>query len=178
MHESVKAGLDRMPAVEPVVASLIVSPDEALRPDVRCPRTQCRVTDDFLCKAYNAGARAGHLGNSMAHLMFALSASLQDASGATAAVGFSDAASQAFVLMTRELGRAMSFLVQARRQVWLAQSPLTEACRRTLRGVPVVPGEFLDQQLWRCWSELFRRASLASSFLAPSSSSMLEPSFR
>ncbi|MEQ2228517.1 hypothetical protein ILYODFUR_009740 [Ilyodon furcidens] len=34
MHESVKAGLDRMPAVEPAVASLIVSPDEVLRPDV------------------------------------------------------------------------------------------------------------------------------------------------
>ncbi|MED6242291.1 hypothetical protein ATANTOWER_002474 [Ataeniobius toweri] len=40
-----------------------------------------------------------------------------------------------------ELSRVMSFLVQARRQVWLAQSPLTEACRRTLRGVPVMPGE-------------------------------------
>ncbi|MEQ2173998.1 hypothetical protein GOODEAATRI_003228, partial [Goodea atripinnis] len=141
MHKSVKAGLDHMPAVEPAVASLIVSPDEALRPDVRCPRTQCRVTDALLCKAYNAGARAGRVGNSMAHLMFALSASLQDSGGATAAVGFSDAALQAFALMTRELGRVMSFLVQARRQVWLAQSPLTEACRRTLRGVPVVPGE-------------------------------------
>ncbi|MEQ2168368.1 hypothetical protein GOODEAATRI_013591, partial [Goodea atripinnis] len=71
MHKSVKAGLDRMPAVEPAV---------------RCPRTQCRVTDDLLCKAYNAGARAGGLGNSMAHLMFVLSASLQDAGGATVAV--------------------------------------------------------------------------------------------
>ncbi|MEQ2175177.1 hypothetical protein GOODEAATRI_015427, partial [Goodea atripinnis] len=69
MHKSVKAGLDRMPAVESVVASLIVSPDEALRPDVRCPRTQCRVTDDLLCKADNAGAGAGCLDNSMAHLV-------------------------------------------------------------------------------------------------------------
>ncbi|MEQ2190182.1 hypothetical protein GOODEAATRI_033211 [Goodea atripinnis] len=116
IHKSFKAGLDRMPAVEHTVASLIVSPDEAQRPDVRCPRTQCQVTDDLLCKAYNAGARAGRLGNSMAHLMFALSASLQDAGGATAAVGFSDAALQAFALMTRELGCVMSFLVQARRQ--------------------------------------------------------------
>ncbi|MEQ2185137.1 hypothetical protein GOODEAATRI_015106 [Goodea atripinnis] len=48
---------------------------------------------------------------------------------------------QAFALMTRELGHVMSFLVQARRQVWLAQSPLTKACRRTLGGVPVVSGE-------------------------------------
>ncbi|MEQ2176571.1 hypothetical protein GOODEAATRI_029317, partial [Goodea atripinnis] len=108
---------------------------------VRCPRTQCRVMDDLLYKAYNAGVSAGCLGNSMAHLMFALSASLQDAGGATAAVGFSDAALQAFALMTRELSRVMSFLVQARRQAWLAQSPLTKACRRTHRGVPVMPGE-------------------------------------
>lgn len=141
MHGSVGAGLDRMPAVEPAVASLIVSPDEALRQDVRCPRAQCRITDGLLCRAYNAGARAGRLGNSLAHLMFALSASLQAGDGAAAAVGFSDAALQAFALMTRELGRLMSFLVQTRRQVWLAQSTLTESCRRTLRSVPVEPGE-------------------------------------
>ncbi|MEQ2157774.1 hypothetical protein GOODEAATRI_005267 [Goodea atripinnis] len=108
MHESVKAGLDRMPAVESAVASLIVSPDEALGPDVRCPHTQCWVTNDLLCKAYNADVPAGCLANSMAHLMFALSASLQDTGGA---IGFSDAALQAFSLMTRELCRVMSFLI-------------------------------------------------------------------
>ncbi|MEQ2230831.1 hypothetical protein ILYODFUR_033306 [Ilyodon furcidens] len=43
--------------------------------------------------------------------------------------------------MTRELGHTLSTLVHARRQVWLAQSPLTEPCRRTLRALPVVPGE-------------------------------------
>ncbi len=35
----------------------------------------------------------------------------------------------------------MSTLTQARRQVWLAQSPLSEACRKTLRDLPVVPGQ-------------------------------------
>ncbi|CAL8352633.1 unnamed protein product [Boreogadus saida] len=35
----------------------------------------------------------------------------------------------------------MSTLVQTRRQVWLAQSPLTETCRRVRRAVPVEPGE-------------------------------------
>lgn len=140
MHDSSKAGLDRMPSVEPAVAALIVTPDEALRHEVRCPRPQCRITDDFLCRAYNAGARAGRLGNSLAHLLFALSASLQGDGGSADTVGFSDAALQAFALMTRELGRVMSFLVQARRQVWLAQSALTETCRRTLRRVPVEPG--------------------------------------
>ncbi|MEQ2161026.1 hypothetical protein GOODEAATRI_005431 [Goodea atripinnis] len=46
-----------------------------------------------------------------------------------------------FALMTRELGRTLSTLVHARRQVWLAQSPLTEPCRRMLRALPVVLGE-------------------------------------
>lgn len=140
MNNAAEAGLDHMPAVEPAIASLIVSPEEALRPTVRCPRPQCRVTDDLLTRTYNAGARAGRLGNSLAHLMFALSASLQEGSASADSVCFSDAALQAFALITRELGRMMSLLCRARRQVWLAQSPLTEACRKTLRGVPVEPG--------------------------------------
>lgn len=140
MRNAAGVGLDGMPAVEPAIASLIVSPEEALRQNVRCPRPQCRVTDDLLTRAYNAGARAGRLGNSLAHLLFALSASLQEEAGAASATGFSDAALQAFALMTRELGRVMSFLIQTRRQVWLAQSALTEACRRALRSIPVEPG--------------------------------------
>ena len=35
----------------------------------------------------------------------------------------------------------ISTLVQTRRQVWLAQSPLTKTCRNVLRAVPVEPGE-------------------------------------
>lgn len=140
MHNAAEAGLEHMPAVEPAIASLIVSPEEALRPTVQCPRPQCRVTDDLLTRTYNAGARAGRLGNSLAHLMFALSASLQGGSASADSIVFSDAALQAFALLTRELGRMMSLLCRARRQVWLAQSPLTEACRKTLRSVPVEPG--------------------------------------
>lgn len=140
MHNAAEVGLERMPAVEPAIASLIVAPEEVLRSTVRCPRPQCRVTDDLLVRTYNAGARAGRLGNSLAHLMFALSASLQGSGAPAHSVDLSDAALQAFALLTRELGRMMSLLCQARRQVWLAQSPLTEAARRTLRSVPVVPG--------------------------------------
>ncbi|MEQ2176011.1 hypothetical protein GOODEAATRI_023758 [Goodea atripinnis] len=100
---------------------------------------ECRVTD-IQCKAYNAGAPVGRLGNSsLAHLMFALSTSLQDTGGATAAVGFCNTALQALVIMARELGHVMSFLIQACGQVWMVQSP--PLCRWTLRGVPVVPVE-------------------------------------
>lgn len=141
MHNAAEVGLERMPAVEPAIASLIVSPEEALRSTVRCPRPQCRVTDDILYRTYSAGARAGRIGNSLAHLMFALSGTLQEGTAPANSVNFSDAALQAFALLTRELGRMMSLLCQARRHLWLAQSPLTEASRKTLRSVPVVPGE-------------------------------------
>lgn len=134
MQDAAKYGLGRMPAIEPAIASLIV------RPDARCPRPQCRVTDDLLSKAYDAGARMGRIGNSFSHLMLALSATLQQES-LRAPVSFNDASLQAVALMTSELGHLMSTLVQASRQVWLAQSPLTDTCRRVLCSVLVQPGE-------------------------------------
>ena len=54
----------------------------------------------------------------MSHLMLALSASLQEVAVGAPAHDFSDASLQAFALMSRELGRVMSTLVQVRRQVW------------------------------------------------------------
>ncbi|CAJ1084184.1 LOW QUALITY PROTEIN: uncharacterized protein LOC114481864 [Xyrichtys novacula] len=76
MHDAISVGLDKMPAIEPGIASLIMSPDESLRQDARCPRPQCRQTDDLLVRAYDSGARAGCIGNALSHLMLALSASL------------------------------------------------------------------------------------------------------
>ncbi|XP_034001039.1 uncharacterized protein LOC117494304 [Trematomus bernacchii] len=110
MHDAAKVGLDHMPAVEPTIASLIVSPDEALRSEARCPRPQCRVTDDLLTKAYDAAARMGRIGNSLSHLMLALSASLQQEALSASSTSLSDASLQAFALMSRELGRLMSTL--------------------------------------------------------------------
>ncbi|CAJ1070687.1 LOW QUALITY PROTEIN: uncharacterized protein LOC114481864 [Xyrichtys novacula] len=145
VHNAAAVGLDHMPAVEPAIASLIVSPDEALRRETRCPQPQCRITDDLLVRAYDSGARAGRIGNSLSHLMLALSASLQEGDVGTGNVNgdtitMCDAALEAFGHMTRELGRMMSTVIQARRQVWLSQSNLTEASRRTLRSLPVEPG--------------------------------------
>ncbi|MEQ2210889.1 hypothetical protein XENOCAPTIV_021342 [Xenoophorus captivus] len=45
-------GLDRMLLVDHCIASLVLSPDEALRERACCPSAQCRVTDDFLCGSY------------------------------------------------------------------------------------------------------------------------------
>ncbi|CAL8348907.1 unnamed protein product [Boreogadus saida] len=140
-YDAAQVGLGRMPPVEPAIASLILAPDETLRPDARCPRPQCRVMDDLLTKAYDSAARMGRIGNSLSHLLLGLSTSLQQAQVEPALQSLSDASLQAFALMSRELGRTMSTLVQTRRQVWLAQSPLTETCRKVLRAVPVEPGE-------------------------------------
>ena len=72
MQEAGSYGLDRMAPVNPTIASLIVSPDEALRPDAHYPRPQCRLTDDLLVRAYNIAARVGQIGNSFSHLILAL----------------------------------------------------------------------------------------------------------
>ena len=86
-----KFGLAHMPPVKPAIAALIVLHDEALRPDARCPRPQCQAADDLLSKAYDAAAACmGCIGNSLSHLMLALSASLQEAMLETSVHSFGD----------------------------------------------------------------------------------------
>lgn len=87
----------------------------------------CCVTDELLSEAYDAVACMGCKGNSMSHLMLALCC-FQEATLDTFLHNFSDPSLQAFALMSRELGRVMSNLVQAHRQVWLAQSPRSDVC--------------------------------------------------
>ncbi|MEQ2185777.1 hypothetical protein GOODEAATRI_021704, partial [Goodea atripinnis] len=140
MHEAPKCGLGCMPPVESAIASHIVPPDEALRPNARCPRPQCHVTDDLLCRAYDSGAQVGRIWK-LSHLLLGLSSSLESVSLDQSTQGLLDPSLQAFALMTRDLGRTLYTLVHARCQVSLAQSSLTEPCKRTLRALPVVPGE-------------------------------------
>ncbi|CAL8378857.1 unnamed protein product [Boreogadus saida] len=106
MQNASKHGLDRMPAVEPTIASLIVAPEEVLRPNARCPRPQCRINDDLLIKCYDTGARMGRIRNSLSHLILAMSQSLQSSSADTSVQSLSDTSLQAFAYMTRVLGRA------------------------------------------------------------------------
>lgn len=141
MHDAAQYGLNHMPSVDSVIANLVVAPADASRPVARCPRPQCRVTDELLAKSYDSAARIGRLGNSLSHLALALSQSLKEAGVDDATQTLSDASLQTFAYMARELGRLMSTLVITRRQVWLAQSPLSESCRSALRSLPVVPGQ-------------------------------------
>ena len=145
MQEAGSYGLDRMAPVDPTIASLIVSPDEALRPDARCPHPQCRLTNDLLVRAYNIAARMAWIGNSFSHLILDLSQVLQESGVDSSAQTLSDASLQTFAFMSRELGRLMSTVTLARRQVWLAQSSLSEGCRHSLCSLPVVPGHMFGR---------------------------------
>lgn len=141
MQDAAKFGLCDMPAVEPAVASLIVPLDEALRANARCPHVQCRAVDSLLCTAYDAGAQMGRIGNSLSHLIRGLATSLEAMNMEPQTQGLADTSLQAFAYMSLELSRLLDVLTLAQRQVWLAQSPLTEACRRTLQGLPVLSRE-------------------------------------
>lgn len=78
----------------------------------------------------------------MSHLLLALLSSLQEGNAHEESITSCDTLLEAFGLITRELGRTISFLVQALFQVWLCQSGLTEASRRTRQALPVEPGAF------------------------------------
>ncbi|MEQ2180119.1 hypothetical protein GOODEAATRI_032420, partial [Goodea atripinnis] len=103
-------GLDRMPPVDHCIASLVLSPDEALRERARCPSAQCRVTDDFLCRANDIAARMARIGNSLSVLLLAQSQMLQPGIAGASLGDTNDAALQAFGLMSRELGRLLQSL--------------------------------------------------------------------
>lgn len=61
MQDMEKSCLDHIPAIEPTIASLIVSPDDA-----RCPRPRCQVTLYLFSKAYDTEA---HIGSYLQHFI-------------------------------------------------------------------------------------------------------------
>ncbi|CAJ1074276.1 uncharacterized protein LOC125891834 [Xyrichtys novacula] len=154
MAGAAQFGLERMPAVENPVASLVVSPDEALSQNPRCPLAQCRLTDEYITHAYESAARAARVGNSLSHLILALDKSIADAGADHATQSLSEASLRAFAYMAKDLGKVMSNLTLARRQVWLAQAPVSRQCKKKLCKLPVVPGQIFgapaQEALDRC----------------------------
>ena len=135
-------GLDGMPAMDSNIAPLIASRREVAKPDARCPLWQCQLTDGYVSKAYDTAARMARLANSHSHLILALDQALDSEDGdGSVKRSLSVASLRAFGYMSRELGRLMSTLILARRQVWLAQSPFDPGLRTALRKLPVVPGQ-------------------------------------
>ncbi|MEQ2218524.1 hypothetical protein XENOCAPTIV_004409, partial [Xenoophorus captivus] len=105
--------------------------------------------DDFLCRAYDIAARMARIGNSLSVLLLAQSQMLQPGMAGASLGDTNDAALQAFGHMSRELGRLLSTLVVTRRQVWLAQAPISDDCRQSLRRLPVIPGQLFGPEAKR-----------------------------
>ena len=114
------------------------------------PNSRCRATDGRLCKAYNASAMIARLACSNSLLLVYLEGLLQDLSSTGPAEGSEAVVEMLCVVdilicgardQAQALGQAIASLVQARRQVWLAQSKLTPQDCSAVLAAPVVPGE-------------------------------------
>ncbi|XDV25256.1 hypothetical protein PO909_029202 [Leuciscus waleckii] len=114
MAEAEEKGLGNMPPVEPCVSSLIVSPDEALRQNLRCPNPECRRTDDLLVRIYNAVSGLSRVGNSMAHLLLALHSALGANPPDGTASELLEASLQALGSIAFSSGKALGLTTQAR----------------------------------------------------------------
>ncbi|KAI7807853.1 hypothetical protein IRJ41_011482 [Triplophysa rosa] len=79
MAEADSIGVGRTPEVEQPVAALVVSTDEALRGNVRCPSAQCGRTDSLLKKAYDSTAYITRTENTICQLLLATTSSLESA---------------------------------------------------------------------------------------------------
>ncbi|RXN04552.1 extracellular calcium-sensing receptor-like protein [Labeo rohita] len=140
MAEADSIGMGRAPEIEQPVAALVVSPDEALRGNVRCPSAQCGRTDTLLKKAYESVAYVTRTENTICQLLLAATSTLEPANVDSSISQFLQTALLAMGHVTRELGNLTATLLAARRQVWLAQARLPEDCKKTLRDLPFVPG--------------------------------------
>ncbi|KAJ8409265.1 hypothetical protein AAFF_G00234630 [Aldrovandia affinis] len=87
--------------------------------------------------------RIAHMGNSLSVLMLAQSQILQLEHTYPSVCYMNNAAFQAFISMTRDLGRLMSTLLVTH-HIWMAQAPMFDDSRRTLRQIPVGPGQILN----------------------------------
>lgn len=126
MEEAEKSGLANMPAVEPCMAVLVVSPHEALRPNPCCPSAEYRGTDDLIVKAQNKATRVGQLSNSLTHLLLVIQTSLsgrgEEKTRGSLKYSIADNGLYGPRLM-------VGTLLHGRYQVWLA--PYSRPCVRT-----------------------------------------------
>lgn len=72
MAEADSIRVSRAPEIEQPVTALVVSPDEALRGNVRCPSVQCGRTDALLKKAYESLAYVTWTENTICELLLAM----------------------------------------------------------------------------------------------------------
>lgn len=133
-------GLGRAPEIEQPFAALVVSLDEALRANFRCPSVQCSRTDSLLKKVYESTAYITRAENTLCQLLLATTSTLESANVDSSFSQFLQTALLTMGHVTRELGTLTATLLAARCQVWIAQAKLPEDCKKTLRDLLIIPG--------------------------------------
>lgn len=124
MAEAESIGVRSVPEVNQPNASLMVSPDEALWGNVRCPGAQYGHTDSFLKKAYESAAYITRAENTVCKLILAASDFLESAEVDPSVPQFLQTALLAMGHVTQELGSLTAMLLTALQQVWLARARL------------------------------------------------------
>lgn len=140
-EDQASMGMGQMPPIEPAVAFLIVRQDEALRQDPKCPNMERRRSNNLIWKIYNSTGCLGKTANMLVHLLMVIRASVSSTDDSL--IDMVNVALRSVGSIAGHCGKAMGLLVQARRQIWVAQSLLAESCRTTLHQLPLVPGQIL-----------------------------------
>lgn len=133
---------------------LVVSPEEALRANVRYLGAQCDRKDSLLKKAYESAAYIIRAENTVCQLISAASNSLETVEVYPSVPWFLQTALLAMGHVTRELGSFTATLLNSRQQVWFTQDKLSKDCKKTLRDLPIFLGHFfgpvVSERLEKC----------------------------
>ncbi len=139
-------GVATAPRVGPTFAMLAGAVARAGR-DANHPNKSCRATDNQLRRAYHSSALAAKLACTNSLLLLYLEGLLQDLASAAPSdemvemLHVADMLLQGTSAHAQALGQSMASMVQARRQVWLAQSSLSDQDCIAVLAAPEVSGE-------------------------------------
>ena len=139
-------GVAAAPRVGPTFTMMAGATARAGR-DASHPNRRCRATDGMLRRAYHASATAARLACSNSLLLVYLEGLLQDLATAAPSEEAAEMLRVADLLLrgtsahARSLGQSMASMVQARRQVWLSRSNLSDQDCIAVLAAPVLPGE-------------------------------------
>ncbi len=128
MADAQEKGLGNMPSVEPCISKLIVSPDEALKQNLRCSNPACRRTDDLPVRIYNTVSGLTRNGNSMAYLLLALLSTMSSITQDNASSELLEASLQVLGSMAFSSGKALGLV--GSRCGWLSPGSLRYICHQ------------------------------------------------
>ena len=143
MGYHLESGMGNMPPVEQGIAALTKLGPTGVTPNSKCPNKQCRRTDSLVCRTYNSAARAARSGNALVLILAALEKIVGP--GDSDARTLVNAALMAHSQLTRDIGTTMASAMVTRRQVWLAQTGLSQNVQDELREKPVMPGHVFHE---------------------------------